>query len=188
MVTITGTNNDLQPQYNRVIDYTLTPFGYSEAVSVTLAKQWARVTTGTEEDDLFELLIVAAREAIEAFTGLSLTPKAAEVTMLVPQPLFELPYGPVISTPSFVNFQDDSIDVNLIGFDFPKIQNGFSQVITATYNVGYDSDNLPSQLKTAWLNQIVFMYENRGDNSDTATLCKSAQYMCQNFTRQPWFQ
>lgn len=188
MITVTGQGNDLQPQYNRALDWTLTPFGYSEAVSLELAKQWARVKTGDTEDDIFALLIVAAREAIEAFTGLSLTPKVAEVTMLVPQPLFELPFGPVTSTPTFVNFQDESIDVELVGFDFPKIQYGFSQFITATYNVGYDSDTLPSQLKTAWLNQIVFMYENRGDNSDTAVLCKSAQMMCQNFTRQPWFQ
>lgn len=188
MVTVTGISNNLQPQYNRVIDYTLTEFGYSEGVSLTLAKQWARVNTGTEEDDIFELLIVAARQAIEAFTGLSLVPKAAQVTMLVPQALFELPYGPVTSTPSFVDFQGEVITVDLVGFEFPKIEYGFDQFITATYNVGYDTDTLPSQLKTAWLNQIVFMYENRGDNSDTATLCKSAQYMCQNFTRQPWFQ
>lgn len=188
MVTVTGTYNDLQPQYNRVLDYTLTPFGYSEAVSLDLAKQWARVKTGDSEDDIFEMLIVAAREAIEAFTGLSLTPKAAEVAMMIPQALFEVPYGPVTSTPAFVDFNGNTLDVELIGFEFPKIKYGFSQEVTATYTVGYDSDNLPSQLKTAWLNQIVFMYENRGDNSDTATLCKSAQYMCQNFTRQPWFQ
>lgn len=187
MVTV-NQSNYTGAQINQVIDYTATEIGYTEPVSIALAKQWCRALTGDTEDDLFALLIVAARKAIEKFTGLSLVEKQIEVLMLLPEAMFELPYGPIIDIPSFVDFNGEVIDVNLLGFEFPKVQYYYNSNITATYNAGYTSDNIPDELKTAILYQINFMYENRGDQNDTGTLCKAAQKIAQRYSRIPMFQ
>jgi len=187
MVTV-NQSNYTGAQINQVIDYTATETGYIEPVTVELAKKWCRALTGDTENDLFALLIVAARNAIEKFTGLSLVEKNIEATMLLPEAMFELPYGPVIDTPVFVDFEGGSINVQLIGLDFPKVQYYYNSNITATYNAGYNSDNIPAELKTAILYQINFMYENRGDQNDTGTLCKAAQKIAQRYSRIPMFQ
>lgn len=171
---------------SQVIDYTLTESPYaSEPVTVALAKQWCRALTGTAEDSLFAILIPAARKAVEHFTGLSLVPKMAEVKMLLPEEMFEIPYGPVTSTPVWVDFQGNPITVEIQGFDFPKVQYNWNSYITATYNCGYLV--CPDELKLAILYQVNFMYENRGDNNDNATLCAAAQKIAQRYSRIPFF-
>lgn len=177
------------PNISHVIDYELTEDGYysEEPVSVALAKQYCRALTGTAEDDLFALFIVSARNAIEKFTGLSLVGKVCQAIILAPQEGFEMPFGPVTSPVTFVDQDANSSSLEVIGFDFPKTKFPYNIITTGTYTCGYTNSNLPSQLKTAILFQINFLYENRGDNSDTGVLCKAARIICQSYTRQPFF-
>ena len=51
-----------------------------EPISLAIAKQWCRVTT-TDDDGLFAMLIPAAREACEVFTGRSIAPKGYMMTL-----------------------------------------------------------------------------------------------------------
>ena len=143
-----------QSQYNgaminQVIDYTLTETYVTEPVTPTEAKAWCRVLTGTAEDTIFDIIIPAARIAVEKFTGLSLVSKTAVVKMLVPEGMFELPYGPVTSTPTWTDFEGNPITVETQGFDFPKVQYNWNSFINATYDCGYST--IPQELKVAIL-------------------------------------
>lgn len=173
--------------YNYVVDYQLTETG-TEPIDLATAKAYCRILTGTSEDTLITLLITAARHAIEGLTGLSIIAKTAKVSFMNPAGYFALPYGPVKSTPAPV-YKDSNAAVitpTIIGYDFPVIQEGFYDYATAEYSVGYVT--CPEELKVAILAQISFMYENRGDNSDNATVCQIAQKICQKYSRVPFFQ
>ena len=189
MVTTTNFSQFPGPNISYVIDYVLTEDGYysEEPVSRELAKQYCRAQTGNAEDELFDLFIASARLAAERFTGLSLVNKAAEVMMLVPQAGFEIPFGPVTSSVTFVDQDSDTSSLEVIGFDFPKTKFGYNLVTTATYTCGYTSTNIPKELKNAILFQVNFLYENRGDNNDTGTLCKAAANLARKYSRTPFF-
>jgi len=171
--------------YNRVIDYQLTETG-SEPVDLSLAKLYARCQTGTTEDTLFTLFITAARKAVESLTGLSIIAKTAKVSFMNPAGYFELPYGPVKASPPPV-YKDSNgatITPTVLGYDYPVIQDGFYDYATADYSVGFTT--VPEELKVAILAQIAFLYENRGDNSDSATVCQVTQKICQRYSRIPF--
>jgi hypothetical protein len=172
---------------NKVIDYQLTDVGYSEPVSLQEAKDYGRLSTGSAEDDLIEQLITASRQAIEAYTGLSLIPKSCEAVLSVDQRLYELPYGPVTGTPVFKDEDGNTLSsVVLVGFQFPKMKEPYTNgYLTAQYDCGYAE--CPADLKTAILDQFVFNYQNRGDNQDNSTVCLKAQKSCDKYSRQPFF-
>ena len=171
---------------NKVIDYKLTNVGYTEPVTVEEAKSYARILTGTSEDALIAMLITASRQAIEAFSGLSLIPKTAKVVMSLDQPLFELPYGPVTATPVFKDDEGNLQTVYLVGYDFPKVKNEYTQgLLTAEYDCGYGE--CPHDIKIAILDQFTFNYQNRGDNQDSATVCLKAQKSLMKYNRHPFF-
>lgn len=187
---VTATN---QTQYNGanisyVIDSRLTEVGYGEPVTLAEMKQYCRVLTGTTEDTLFnDTIIPSARKAIEKFTGLSLVPKTAEVIMICPQQQFEIPFGPVTSAVTFVDIDSDTSNLTVIGFDFPVTRYPYNVVTTATYTCGYAEGECPTELKNAILAQGNFLYENRGDNSDSAEVCQAAQKIAAKYSRKPFF-
>jgi len=179
-----------QPNISYVIDYTLDEGGYysEEPVSLSLAKQYCRVQTGSTEDELINLFIASARLAVERYTGLSLVGKSAEVMMFCPESGFELPFGPITSTPTFVDQNATGSSIEILGFEFPKTAIPYPVVTTATYSCGYTSSNIPVELKNAILFQVNFLYENRGDNNDTGVLCKAAANLARKYSRIPFFQ
>lgn len=189
MVTVNNYTSNA-PNISYVIDYTLTEDGYysEEPVSLALAKQYCRVQTGNAEDELINLFIGSARLAVERYTGLSLVPKSAEVMMFCPEQGFEIPFGPVTSTPTFVDQNSDISSMLIVGFEFPKTLNPYPVITTATYLCGYTTSNIPVELKNAILFQTNFLYENRGDNNDTGTLCKAAANLARKYSRTPFFQ
>lgn len=172
---------------NNVIDYRLTLVGYAEPVSLAEARAYGRLNDTPAEDDLIESLITASRQAIEAYTRLSLIPKTAEVILDVNQPMMELPFGPVTGTVTFKDEDGNTLSsVGIIGLDFPKIKEAYTNgYLTAEYSCGYGE--LPSDLRTAILDQFVFNYQNRGDNQDSATVCLKAQKSLLKYSRQAFF-
>lgn len=185
MIIANQFSNNYQPNISYVIDYELTEDGYysEEPVSLSLAKQYCRILTGTEEDDLINLFISSARLAIEKFTGLSLVAKVAQTMILAPQQGFEIPFGPVTSAITWVDNGKTGSSMQTIGFDFPKTETPYSIVTIATYNCGYTNSTLPVELKNAILFQVNFLYENRGDQSDQGTLCKAAANLARKYSR-----
>lgn len=182
----TSTIGNPLPSINREIDSSLSVVSYSEPISVELAKKYARVTTGTEEDEIIELLITAAREAIEGYCLISLVPKTCSVIFEPYAAPYGLPYGPVTGDVAYVDANDYVVTPTQVGFDFPEVL-PYQGRLQATYTCGYTSDSLPKELKTAWLDQITFMYDNRGDNSDSAIVCLKAQATCNKYSRRAIF-
>ncbi len=170
--------------YNLVIDHTSTVIGYGqEPISLDTAKAYCRVeAVNTSQDQLFAYWITAARQAIEHATGLSLVPKSVVAYLQNPQGNIELPFGPVTSTPVYLDSSSNVVTFSQIyGSQFPTIVDTFDYV-QASYNAGYTNDNIPDELRIAILNQVVSWYENRGDEA-TANMPASVLFICQKYSR-----
>jgi len=174
------------PSINRIVDYKLTEVGYSEPIDLATAKLYCRALTGTAEDTIFTLLITAARQAIEEYTLLSLIPKTAQVIIENPAAPMGVPYGPVVGGVTYTDSNGNQTYPMQVGFDFPEVFTYTGQ-LTLNYSCGYTSNGLPKELMVAILDQINFMYENRGDNSDTALVCLKAQLACNKYSRRALF-
>jgi len=173
------------PNISYVIDYELSEDGYysEEPVSLSLAKQYCRVLTGNTEDDLINLFIASARLSIERITGLSLVSKVAQVIMLPVQAQFEIPFGPVTGSITWVDRNSTGSSMETVGYEFPKTLTPYSIITTATYTCGYTASTIPRELVNAILFQVNFLYENRGDNNDTGTVCKAAANLARKYSR-----
>jgi uncharacterized phiE125 gp8 family phage protein len=160
----------------------------TEPVTLALAKEWCHVTD-TANDNTLNLLITAAREAVEEYTKLSLIPRKVTLVFNNPCGGFELMYGPIISALSAIVFTDkdgvtiDNANVTLRGLDYLKVEFPRDVYIQAVYNAGFTTP--PKDLMTAMLDQIDFMYGNRGADFDTSAICKKAIASCQRWARTP---
>ncbi|CAB5216846.1 gp6 domain containing protein [uncultured Caudovirales phage] len=168
--------------YSYVIDETITEIGYpTEPVTIDEAKAYARVdVTSAIQDTLFEYWIKAARQAIEQMTGLSLVPKNVVAEIQNWQGNMELPYGPITSTIAWKDFNGNVPTVIIEGNQFPRIPIPCGY-LKATYTAGY-TDNVPTELKIAILNQVTSWYENRGDEA-TLNMPASVVTICQKYSR-----
>lgn len=176
---------------NYIYDFTVSKVsGESEPVTLQEAKQYCRVTN-SNEDDIMELLIVAARETIENATGISLVSKSMVVYFNNIDGNFEVPFGPInkVTFELFDMQQNGSevpaADIRLIGDDFPKVTSPRFPNLKATYFGGYTNTpdpTLPKELKLAILDQISYNYENRGLDGDSG-ICEKAWRTCQRWTR-----
>lgn len=169
---------------NYIIDYVLNPDNNPEAVSLSEAKAYCRVTTDTE-NTLFELLIKQAREAIEVATGLSLMSKSVTVWFSNFDGKFQLPFGPVNSITSITTEAGTALteaEYNLVGLQFPTLTRPIYGNMMAIYTTGYSTQTLPADLKVAILDQVSYDYENRGLDSDTG-ICQKSWKACQRWTR-----
>lgn len=121
----------------------------------------------TDDDDLIEEMITAARQALEEELGSSIIQhswKATGVTNLAGE--IQLPYGPVTEITSVLDCNGDAIDhtdsdeVKLQG-DFLKYPNQEDMIIE--YTAGYASGKLPKPIVVEIKRMVAYMYENRGD-------------------------
>lgn len=139
--------------YNAVISVSFSGEG-NEPVTLQEAKDWCKIDV-PDDDDLIAALIKGARIICENYSGVSFVQKT--VTAIIQNGLgnINLPYGPVTGSVAYTNPDGTAItgDYNI---SIPKCER-----IKAVYTGGYTT--LPGNLKTAVLNQIAWMYENRGD-------------------------
>lgn len=150
--------------YNKIVDITTVEVAYVNGpVTVEEAQAFCRVqNTDTQQDILFSLWVTAARDKIEQYCGLSLIPRNIVAILEAPQGMMELPYGPVTSTPTFVDQQGVAQEITLIGLDYPTIQLPINYT-KATYTAGFGDGECPALLKQAILMQVCYYWENRGD-------------------------
>lgn len=169
--------------YNRILDYTNLEVGYVNGpVTVAEAKAFCRAENSTAaQDSLFALWIRAARTKIEAYTGLSLIPRNIVAVLTNPQGNQELPFGPVTSTPVFVDAQGVTQAITTQGLDFPYVPLPFDYS-KVTYTAGYAEGECPDELKQAILLQVCFWYENRGDQPSNA-YAPMVIAICQKYKR-----
>jgi uncharacterized phiE125 gp8 family phage protein len=150
--------------YNIIVDYTNTEVGYVNGpITVARAKAFCRVENTTAEQDIdFALWIRAARTKIEQYCGISLIPRNIVAVLQAPQGMMELPFGPVTSTPTFVDENNTAQVIDLIGLSYKTIKNPIDYT-KATYTAGYADGQVPEELQEAILLQVAYWWENRGD-------------------------
>jgi hypothetical protein len=74
----------------------------------------------------------------------------------------ELPFGPITSTPTFVDENNTAQVIDLVGLNYKVIVNpiGYTK---ATYTAGYANGQVPEELQEAIMLQVAYWWENRGD-------------------------
>ena len=150
-VTITG--SFCGPAYNAVLNTSFSAESPTEPVLLQEAKDWCRIDVA-DDDTIITSLIKAARIMCENYANLSFINRT--VTAKIKNGLggFNPPFGPLVEITSATDSDGNAIT------DF-KFDCAYSGNVTVVYTAGYTT--LPVNLKTAVLNQIAFLYENRGD-------------------------
>ena len=151
--TVTVIGGNCGPAYNAVLSASFSAEATTEPVTLQEAKDWCKIDV-SDDDSLITSLITAARIMCENYANLSFV--NCTVTAKIKNGLggFNPPYGPLKEITSAKDSDGNDID----DFDF---DNSYSGNVTVIYTAGYTA--LPENLKTAVLNQIAFLYQNRGD-------------------------
>ena len=139
----------------------------TEPVTLAEVKAYCKIDTGTTDDDILNELIVTAREQCEDFTGISIIVRTVTTVLNNTCGNIYLPYCPLISLTS-VTDQDGNVlmvddDYKLSGTMFPQLIFPKWDRLTLVYNAGYGIP--PSRIKTAILQQVFYLYENRGESA-----------------------
>lgn len=135
-------------------------------------------TGNTDEDSLLAILITAARQWVENFTGLGLAPQTLELMLDEFTETIDLPFSPVSSVTS-VTYKDyagtettiantnyivdtDSMVGSIVeayGYEWPSFTPYPLNPIRIRYVTGYTT--CPSSIKLAMLLMIAYWYANR---------------------------
>ena len=153
---------------NFVLDVKYSDVSTTYPVTLEEAKNWCKIELDiTEEDDLITELIKSATALCEGYINTSLMPKTVTAELNNSLGGISLPYAPVTSFTSLKDEDDTTLvettDYILQGLDFKTIKTPCYEYLKAEYVAGYAAADLPPNFKTAILQQIVYLYENRGD-------------------------
>ena len=146
----------------------------SEPISLQTAKDWLRVTT-EDDDAIITDLITVSRKRIEAFSLRSMVAKSIVLTGYI-EDSFILPYGPISNVSAVKYLQGQIVDTGvndwetldpdefqIIGYN----DKHFRPQFTGTYEITYTTTaNADAGLKTDLKRVLLWMYENRGDDTD----------------------
>lgn len=162
-----GSGTPKGPLYNAVLQIKFGDVG-SEPVSLDEAREWCRIDV-SDNDATLALLIIAGRQACETYANIGLIQRTVAATIQTPNGYMRLPYGPVNDITGVADLDGNAIaegsgyTVNALGIKANATR------YTVTYASGYSSSDteglqtIPGDLKIAILNQILYMYDNRGD-------------------------
>lgn len=138
----------------------------AEPVTVEEATSFIRIDV-TDDNVLVAQLITAARQQCENYLNISLVQKT--VTAILQNDLgdIRLPACPFRELVSIKDMDDNDItDYKLNGLDFKWLCSPCK--VKIIYTAGYDE--IPDNFKTAILQQIAYLYENRGDEGKLSQL------------------
>lgn len=159
--------------FNAVLDCVRTEPD-AEPVTLDEAKQWMRVDLD-DDDALITSLITVSRQLCEDYLNISLCTRTVTATIRNDNGNIYLPYGPVVLTDGvftptiFTDALGNAItEYRFNGIEFPSLVFPTYGVMVIKYDVGYTT--LPAKFKTAILQQLAYIYENRGDVSADANL------------------
>ncbi|MCA6470543.1 MAG: phage head-tail connector protein [Chitinophagaceae bacterium] len=169
--------------YSYTIDSQVTEVSYAEPVTLAEAKLKIRVSHAIE-DAMIARMISSARKIIEDAAGISIITKVVKVWFSNKGGAYQLPYGPITSDITLYDDYTGTIltDKRIIGGNYPRITFPQIENMRAEYTVGYT--HVPAALKDAILDQLNYMYENRGAENEGTGICEQAWRACQQFTRQ----
>jgi uncharacterized phiE125 gp8 family phage protein len=153
--------------YNSVLDIEFNDTEITEPVTLVEAKDFCKIDIGTD-DNLVISLITAARQQCEAYTGVGFVVHDAVAILNNTNGDIYIPYGPLIAinqvTDQAGNILVLDTDYTIIGNAFKRLATPRAKNITIDYSTGYSE--LPNILKTALLNQIYYLYDNRSIGVD----------------------
>lgn len=154
-------------EYNSVLDVQFDDVDILEPITLTEAKNFCKIDISTD-DDLINILITAARQMCEAYTGVGFVEHNAVAVLNNSNGDIYIPYGPIIAINSVVNEQGTTLvldlDYTIGGNEFKRLRTPLANNITIDYTTGYTT--LPEALKTALLNQVYYLYDNRAIGND----------------------
>jgi hypothetical protein len=128
----------------------------SEPVTLADMLNWGKIDQNTD-NALITALITTARIMCEQYTNTSLITRTIVSDINNANGGFILPYGPVTSTPTAVDWQGTALT---LVWNFSQIQSPYGRM-SVTYNAGFSV--VPEVYKTAIMQQVLYLYENRGD-------------------------
>jgi len=147
----------------------------AEPINLQTAKDWLRVTT-EDDDTIITDLITVARKRIEAYTTRSMVAKSIVLTGYI-DTAFILPYSPIssISAVKYLQGQDvdtgsndwetlDADEYQIVGYNDKHFRPHFGAHYEITYTTTANTD---LSLKTDLKRVLLWMYENRGDDTDS---------------------
>lgn len=166
-----GVNTGLK--YNAVLDVVFSG-SITEPVTKDEVKAFCKLSTGTAEDDILDMLITTARQQCEDFTGISFVLRTVTTVITNLNGRIYLPYCPLKTFTSLKDADGNEItsaDYKLSGTQFPQLITPKYERMTAVYTAGYGTGGygpLPSELKTAVLQQVFYLYTNRGETAQAS--------------------
>lgn len=153
--------------YNCVLDVQFDDGEIVEPVTLSEAKDFCKIDISTDDAILTEL-ITAAREMCEDFTNIGFVEHSIIAIVNNSNGDIELPYGPTIEVIQVKNADGDVLelddDYTLSGNLFKSLKTPKEDGIEITYLSGYQV--LPKRLKTAVLNTIYYLWDNRAMSVD----------------------
>src|SRR6185312_16122520 len=155
-VTVIGSG--CGPAYNAVLSVTFISESTNEPVTLQEAKDWCRIDV-PDDDSLITKLIKGARFICERYVNLSFITRTVTAKIHNGAGDINLPYGPVNGTVNYYELDGTTVINDL------DLTVGSGNNIIAVYTAGYADGTLPDDLRTALLDQIAWMYQNRGDTA-----------------------
>jgi uncharacterized phiE125 gp8 family phage protein len=153
--------------YNSVLDIQFNDEEITEPVTLAEAKDFCKIDISTDET-LITSLITAARQMCEAYTGVGFVSHYAIAIINNSNGDMYLPYGPTGEITSITNENGVELVADetyfLSGNDFKRILRPKENNLTIEYVTGYEV--LPNVLKTALLNAIYYLYDNRSQSTE----------------------
>lgn len=153
--------------YNSVLDIQFNEESVTEPVTLEEAKNFCKIDISTD-DTLIEALITTARQLCEAWTGVGFVVHDAVAIINNVNGGMYLPYGPTGEITKVTNDNGTELVVDetyfLSGNVFKRILRPKENNLTIEYATGYET--LPNVLKTALLNAVYFLYDNRSQSTD----------------------
>lgn len=171
------------PGYNLQHDIEIVEVGYSEPITADEARTYLRIEDLAIEDDMIDTMITAARQAFEQAAQISLIEKTVTLWFSNPEGMYPIPVGPVQSIEHLYDEEDNEInsdEYEIIGNQYPKLKSPLQNFMKLEYTVGMTS--VPSEIKQALLDQVYFLYEDRGNDGDKP-LCEKVQKVVQKWSK-----
>src|SRR6478735_10890345 len=139
--------------------------GLTEPITLAQAKAWLKVTHD-DEDVIITALITAARQTCEGYISKSFVERT--LTAIVRNDLgnIKLPYGPVGNVTGVFDIDGGEItgtSYAITGVSDKRLGYPMCGYVKVIYTAGYAV--LPQQFKTALLQQLSWLFVNRGDEN-----------------------
>jgi len=140
----------------------------TEPVTLADIKAWGKIDQSVD-DDILRALITAARIICEQYTNTGFVSRSIVADINNANGGFMLPYGPVTSTPTAVNWEGTALTVE---YSLNQLNSPMGRM-SVSYTGGYST--LPEVYKTAIKEQVLYLYDNRGDRALSNRIAPMAQ-------------